>query len=212
MTYDRDLMAYLWMCVSRILGQAEQLVGTDSHKAFFTFIVRKTARRLVRMAEFLIRRLIACDALALLTEGVVEPAKTRPETTNHVRAQGGTPADLLPRYNMRLVEPFLDLRPRKPAGPRDAFKHGRYDLMPSQDAERLRLRIEGLTAVIARRAERAQRLASWFASRGDQSCIPWRYGSTPFARHKEHGEAVRQAVQMSDDQLDALIEARASPG
>lgn len=218
MNYDRDLMARLWLCVSALLARAGEILGDDEDDAaFFTCLVRRQVSRFARMAEFLIRRLIAFEALALIDQGLVlKPAPMnsgQPEGGRLIKGSSGNApsgSPYIPRWSMRLIEPAFNLAPRRESAP-SALKNppDRYALMPPNDAMRLRLKLQGLQAAMSRRAMRAQKVAEWLTTRGDDHVVPWRYGRSPFLRDKEFGAEIRSAVSNSDEALKAFIAARA---
>ncbi|MBF18125.1 MAG: hypothetical protein CME88_07080 [Hirschia sp.] len=209
MKLDRQEMGFLWMSVAALLAQAANLLGGDEHKHFLTYRLRSTVRRLVRMAEFLMRRLTVCEALALVKSGELplQPAEEPSEPVEihkERRQQNGEETIFLPRYHMRLVEPFYTPgRSCKPASITPNTDH--HAIMDPNDGARLRLKISGLQTAMSRRAERARKLALWFATRGEACCIPWRYGYSPFIRHAEHGETIRKAVRLGDEWLNGFI-------
>ena len=217
MSCDRHMLAGFWVLASVLLGRAAKMLGDGRQDAaFFTFELRRKVRRMLRMAEFALRRLIATEALMRLASGEApadgDAAAPAPRKDIAPRAQAGQPPVAHHRYAMRLIEPVFDLRARTPrAHPR--FKHGRYDLMDPKDAERLRVKIAALGAVLSNREAGVARLIAWFRSRGDEdNPTPWRYGRSPHIRDRDYGGEIRQLVDLSDDALDTLIRARcASP-
>ena len=172
--------------------------------------VRCSIRRVLRLAAFIMRRLIATRAIELADGMDPIPAATPAAVLRNAPPGKPSPvrSSLLPTYRFKLVEPILTswMMGRKPLK-RSYRTHPPIDIDQQVDETlRLRLRLEGLVAAMNGRHDCAKRLARIYRSQPPQDFIPpWRYGASPLMRDRENGLDVRAVMAISNDAMDAFI-------
>ena len=211
MTPDRKQLAIFWSWLGFVLERAARLIGKTN---ILSPVMRTQARRLLRMAEYMFRRLIVLDALARLASGDTPPDPVATGSRRNQTVRRAYDPDQSSGYSLQVIEPLATPRNAASSSPSLKPEHGRHDLLPEIECVKLRNRMEGLQRLIARRDDRTEKLMAWFASRGPrQHCTPWRWARCPFLRHRDYGDRVRQLVDASQDAVDAFYEdVRGPPG
>lgn len=235
----REFIAAGWRLIGILLLQARDLIEPTGRRRlgaepFYDRHIRRAARRLMRMAEFVMRRLIVAaalermaagegvdaaaesDALGAATRGGAGPHAEADEVPNSDARTGNAPPQAgrptVARWSMRLIEPWMVMRANDAAPRPPKPAPSLHEPLPTHTGLFLRARLDGLRAAMNRRHALEARMMGWFAARGPEDVVtPWRYGSsrTPFRRDKEHGWRIDEITQIGDDRLDAHIAARA---
>ena len=218
MNMDRQILAGFWLVVTAILEAAEQVLGRDS--SIFSIRMHQTAQRFFRMAKFMVQRLCVMEALYRLKQGEKYPEHIVPpgvfQPTHSVPRPKAPPKTNAPAINdhpvyapkIALIEPFFTpTSPRKNAANRPA-RRDPYAQAAEGAHYKLRLKLEALQAAIKQRDARVETLMAWFSARRDDGAnpIPWRYGHTPFQKHRRFGETVCKLTQKADALLDGFIQ------
>ena len=203
---ERASIDSFWLTISLIMAQAERLLDLPGA---LSEGMRLTIGRLIRMAGFMVKRLIALQALNRFAAGDrAEPVFTNPPPNRPhlkpVRDNGLLTSRPLPLVEAAFFLSFSSQTPSHPiAGP------DQHDPLQAIDITRLRNKLAALTRAINDKEGRVQRLLRWLEARGEEeTCIPWRFGHTPYQRHREHGEQVRRLTRQSDTALDEHIALR----
>ena len=209
MTLDRQQLAHFWTHLSLILEQVGRLVSGDtrilSHRMGFR------ARKLIRMAVFMLRRMIVLEALQRLSDGEEAPVFPAKPRANAPAQKALSDRDQLPQFSMRLIEPLASLHKHNAVSGRTLKPHP-HDAAPQIDGVRLRLKLEGLQKLIDNRHARAARLMAWFAARKPgQHCTPWRWARCAHLRHREFGDIIRDVLDLSEAATNRYYEDNLHP-
>ena len=221
MNMDRQRLAGYWLVVTVMMTAAEAVLGKSS--AVFSVRMGQTARRLIRMISFMIRRLVAAEALSRLSDGEAPSPDAAPPRPHVIKApekrapsrrNADAPADTpLHAPALRLIEPFYTL-PRNASSAQARTRLDPYGMVDPVEHYKLRLRLDALQNAIKDRANRVDTLMAWFVERrSDEACpIPWRWGWMPFQKHRRFGEYVCRVTTQSDTLLNSYLAARHAQG